>query len=262
MTVFGHEMKRGRLALIIWTIGIASMIIVCMVLYPEMKKQMDGVSEMFSNMGGFTAAFGMDQVNFGEVMGFYAVECGNILGLGGAFYAALLGITALSKEEKDHTAEFLLTHPISRLQITMEKWGACVMQLLLMNGIIAAVSVASFAAIGEEMEGKAFWLLHLAFLMMQLEVMSVCFGISAFLKGSAMGTGIGIATILYFLNIIRNISDKAEGLKYVTPFAYADASDIVAEAAVDEKLLMIGILYGIVGILVAILYYRKKDISV
>ena len=135
-------------------------------------------------------------------------------------------------------------------------------QIVLMNGIVVAISVASFAAIGEEMEGKAFWLLHLAFLMMQLEVMSVCFGISAFLKGSAMGTGIGIATILYFLNIIRNISDKAEGLKYVTPFAYADASDIVADAAVDEKLLMIGILYGIVGLLVAILYYRKKDISV
>lgn len=262
MTVFGHEMKRGRTALLIWTFGIASMIIICMVLYPEMKKQMDGVTEMFSNMGGFTAAFGMDQVNFGEVMGFYAVECGNILGLGGAFYAALLGITALSKEEKDHTAEFLLTHPISRIQITLEKWGACTLQLLIMNGIIVAVSAASFVAIEEEMGGKAFWLLHLAFFVMQLEVMSVCFGISAFLRGSAMGTGIGIATILYFLNIIRNISEEAEGLKYITPFAYADASDIVADVAVDEKLLVLGIIYGIIGLLAAILYYQKKDIHV
>ena len=262
MTLFKHEMRQARLSVIIWTASIGFLMAICILMFPEMKGEMDSVSDMFASMGSFSAAFGMDRINFGSLDGFYAIECGNILGLGGAFYAALLGITALSKEEKDHTAEFLLTHPISRLQITMEKWGACVMQLLLMNGIIAAVSVASFAAIGEEMQGKTFWLLHLAFLVMQLEVMSVCFGISAFLKGSAMGTGIGIATILYFLNIIRNISDKAEGLKYVTPFAYADASDIVAEAAVDEKLLMIGILYGIVGILVAILYYRKKDISV
>lgn len=262
MILFRHEMKRGRLAFLIWTLGIASMIIVCMVLYPEMKQQMDEVTEMFSNMGGFTAAFGMDQVNFGEVMGFYAVECGNILGLGGAFYAALLGIMALSKEEKEHTAEFLLTHPVSRLQIVVEKWLACIVQLLLMNGIIVAISVASFTAIGEDMEGKAFVILHLAFLVMQLEIMSVCFGISAFIRGSGMGAGIGLATVLYFLNIIRNISEKAEGLKYVTPFAYADASDIVADVAVDEKLLMLGVLYGVIGVLVALIYYRKKDISV
>ena len=262
MILFRHEMKRGRLAFLIWTLGIASMIIVCMVLYPEMKQQMDEVTEMFSNMGGFTAAFGMDQVNFGEVMGFYAVECGNILGLGGAFYAALLGIMALSKEEKEHTAEFLLTHPVSLLQIVVEKWLACIVQLLLMNGIIVAISVASFTAIGEDMEGKAFVILHLAFLVMQLEIMSVCFGISAFIRGSGMGAGIGLATVLYFLNIIRNISEKAEGLKYVTPFAYADASDIVADVAVDEKLLMLGVLYGVIGVLAALIYYRKKDISV
>ena len=262
MILFRHEMKRGRLAFLIWTLGIASMIIVCMVLYPEMKQQMDEVTEMFSNMGGFTAAFGMDQVNFGEVMGFYAVECGNILGLGGAFYAALLGIMALSKEEKEHTAEFLLTHPVSRLQIVVEKWLACIVQLLLMNGIIVAISVASFTAIGEDMEGKAFVILHLAFLVMQLEIMSVCFGISSFIRGSGMGAGIGLATVLYFLNIIRNISEKAEGLKYVTPFAYADASDIVADVAVDEKLLMLGVLYGVIGVLAALIYYRKKDISV
>ena len=262
MILFRHEMKRGRLAFLIWTLGIASMIIVCMVLYPEMKQQMDEVTEMFSNMGGFTAAFGMDQVNFGEIMGFYAVECGNILGLGGAFYAALLGIMALSKEEKEHTAEFLLTHPVSRLQIVVEKWLACIVQLLLMNGIIVAISVASFAAIGEDMEGKAFAILHLAFLVMQLEIMSVCFGISAFIRGSGMGAGIGLATVLYFLNIICNISEKAEGLKYVTPFAYADASDIVADVAVDEKLLMLGVVYGVIGVLAALIYYRKKDISV
>ena len=50
---------------------------------------MDSVSDMFSSMGSFTAAFGMDKISFGNVMGFYGIECGNILGLGGAFFAGL-----------------------------------------------------------------------------------------------------------------------------------------------------------------------------
>jgi ABC-2 type transport system permease protein len=53
-------------------------------------------------------SFGMDKLNFGEFMGYFGIECGNVLGLGGALFAALAGISALAKEEKDRTAEFLL----------------------------------------------------------------------------------------------------------------------------------------------------------
>ena len=57
---------------------------------------MEGIQNVFASMGAFTAAFGMDRLNFGSLVGFYAVECGNILGLGGAFYASLCGIHMLS----------------------------------------------------------------------------------------------------------------------------------------------------------------------
>ena len=61
-------------------------------MFPEMKGQMDEMNEMFGSMGSFTEAFGMDKVSFGTLTGFYAVECGNILGLGGAFFASLTSV--------------------------------------------------------------------------------------------------------------------------------------------------------------------------
>lgn len=67
---------------------------------------MDEIGAVFAQMGGFSQAFGMDRLNFGEFLGFFSIECGNMLGLGGAFFAALCGISALSKEEREHTAEF------------------------------------------------------------------------------------------------------------------------------------------------------------
>ena len=261
MTVFWHEIKRGKTAFLIWTGMIAFLILICMVLYPEMKTQMESVSEMFANMGSFTAAFGMDQVNFGEVMGFYAVEGGNIMGLGGAFFAALLGTAALSKEEKEHTAEFLFVRPVGRIWICIQKWLAAAAEILAMNLAVMAVSAVCFWVIGEEMDGKAFILLHGAFIVMQLEILGVCFGISAFLKGGAMGAGLGLAAVLYFLNIIRNISEQAEWLKYVTPFAYGEASDIVSKVSLDWPLIALGVLYGALGILAALLHYKKKDLS-
>ena len=139
MTIFMHELKQNRKSLIIWTVAIAFLLATCIFLFPEMKGEMDSVSEVFSSMGGFSEAFGMDKVSFGTLTGFYSVECGNILGLGGAFFAAFAAVTILAKEEKDHTGEFLLTHPVGRCGILTGKLIAVLVQLAVLNIIIYLV---------------------------------------------------------------------------------------------------------------------------
>lgn len=261
MTLLRHELKQGRNSLIIWTAAIGFLLAVCVFLFPEMKGEMNEVSEMFSSMGGFTEAFGMDQVDFGTLPGFYAVECGNILGLGGAFFAALCGISALAKEEKEHTAEFLLTHPVGRMRILTEKLLAVLAELILLNGVIFLLAVASIGAIKEPIPWKAVLLLHLAYFLLQVEVAAICFGISAFIRRGSLGVGLGIAAVFYFLNIIANISRNAEFLKYITPFGYAEGSDIVANVNLDTKLVLIGMVFGALGIIAAYWKYNRKDIA-
>ena len=260
MTLIKHEMKQGRLALAIWTISIAFLIVICVLLFPEMESQMNEVNDMFASMGSFTAAFGMDRLNFGTLVGFYAVEGGNIMGLGGAFFASLLAIMVLSKEEKDHTAEFLLSHPVSRIQVITEKLLAVLLQIILLNVIVWALSVASIAAIGEEVPWKELNLLHLSYFLMQLELAGICFGISAFIRKGSAGIGLGIAAIMYFLNIIANITEKAEFLKYITPFGYTGGADIVDNGTMDTKLVLIGMVYALIGIAAAYWNYNRKDI--
>ena len=261
MTIVKHELKQGRNSLLIWTLSIAFLMITSVMLFPEMKGEMDNVSDMFASMGSFSEAFGMEKLNFGTLTGFYAVECGNILGLGGAFFAALAGITALAKEEKEGTAEFLLSHPIGRSRIISEKLIAIFLQLVLMNLTIWVLSIASIAAIGEKIPWCEISLLHLAFFLLQIEIAGICFGISAFLRRGSLGIGLGIAILLYFLNIIANISDSALFLKYITPFGYAEGADIMTNLCLDAKLVCLGMLYAAAGISAAYLRYTTKDIA-
>lgn len=260
MTIVKHELRQGKMAFFIWTASIGFLMAVCIFLFPEMKGEMDGISDMFASMGSFTAAFGMDRLNFGTLIGFYAVECGNILGLGGAFYAAFCAVSILSKEEKDRTAEFLLTHPVSRKRIVTEKLIAVLIQITVMNLIIYALSVGSIAIIGEEIPWKELNLLHLAYYLLQIELGGICFGISAFLRKGSVGAGLGIATGMYFLNLIANIAEVADFLKYITPFGYAEGADIVTDGCLDGKMVAIGMTIAAVGILLAYLQYCKKDI--
>lgn len=260
MTLVRHELRQGKTSLLIWTASIGFLLAICIFLFPEMKGQIDNVNNIFSSMGSFTEAFGMDRLNFGTLIGFYAVECGNILGLGGAFYAALCAVSILSKEEKDKTAEFLLTHPVGRKRIITEKLIAVLIQITVLNIIIYALSVGSIAAVDETVPLKEISLLHLAYYLLQLELSGICFGISAFLRKGSAGLGLGIATVMYFLNLIANIADVAAFLKYITPFGYCEGADIVSNGRLNGVMVSVGAVIGIAGIIIAYLKYTKKDI--
>ncbi|MBR4955748.1 MAG: ABC transporter permease subunit, partial [Clostridia bacterium] len=229
-------------------------------IYPEMAPQMNEIGDMFADMGSFTAAFGMDQINFGEFWGYFAVECGNVLGLGGALFAAMTGIAALSKEQKDKTAEFLLTHPVSRSRVTANKLAAVAAQIIAVNVAVMVVAALSVTVIGESIRLREFSLLFLAYLLMQIEIGCITFGISAFLSGGGMGVGIGIAIGFYFVNILSNLTSELEVLKYLTPFAYADGAYIVSNVSLQPEYLVSGALFAAAGIIAAFAKYTKKDI--
>ena len=221
---------------------------------------MGDVSAMFAEMGSFSAAFGMDRLNFGEFMGFFGVECGNVLGLGGAFFSALLGISILSKEEKEQTAEFLLTHPVSRRKVVVRKYISIILQILLLNIVVVAVTILSVQVIGESADTRPLFLLFLAYLILQVEIASICFGISAFLSHGGAGVGLGMAALLYFLNIIANLTEDAEFLKYITPFGYTEGADIIAEECLNMEYLSVGLVFTVIGISAGFYRYCKKDI--
>lgn len=262
MTLFFHELKRDRVRLIVWTAAIAFMLMISIIIYPQMTSQMDEMGQMFSEMGGFSEAFNMDKVNFGEFRGYFAVECGNVLGLGGAFFAALLGISALAKEERDHTAEFLLTHPVSREYVVAQKLAAVLFEVLVLNLAVALGAVIAALAIGQEIDGKLFFTIFLGYFIMQVEIACVMFGVSAFLRGGGgVGIGLGAAFVLYFMNILANLTDKAEFLCYITPFSYADGTAIVSSGGIEVKYMIPGIIFALAGVAAAFIKYGKKDIK-
>ncbi len=261
MTLVRHELRQGWKSFAVWTATIGFFVLICVFLFPEMKSEMEGISNLFASMGAFTAAFGMDQLNFGTLTGFYAVECGNILGIGGAFFAAMTAAGILAKEEKERTAEFLLTHPVSRTRILTEKLSSVILQIVGMNVIVYGVAIGSMVLVGEEVPWKEVTLLHLAYFLLQLELAGICFGISAYLRKGSLGIGLGLAAMMYFLNLIANISDKAEFLKYITPFGYAEGSDIVSKGCLNGSMLLVGMLFMVLGIAAGYFRYCRKDIA-
>ena len=260
MTVFLQELRRNRLALLIWSGAIAVMLVITVVIFPEMKPQMSEMEDMLANMGSLSDAFGMSNMSFARFTDYFATECGNVLGLGGAIFAAILGVGMLGKEEREHTAEFLYTHPLSRTRIVLEKLLALVAQVVILNAVVAGASMIATAAIGEEVDWGVMVLMFVAYLLLELEIAFLCFCVSAFLK-NGMGAGLGIAIGLYFLNILANLTEDAKPLKYLTPFAFAEGSYIIENHALKAEYLAVGAGLSVIAVAAAFLRYHKKDLG-
>ncbi len=95
---------------------------------------------------------------------------------------------------------------------------------------------------------------------MQVELACICFGISAFLRRSSVGIGLGLAAISYFLNILGNLSENARFLKWLTPFGYTEAADIMTDLRLDTGMIALGMVFALLGVAAAYWKYTKKDI--
>lgn len=260
MTIFRKELRTNAASFLLWAAVLGGLMAVCMALYPSMSDAVGDVSALFANMGDFSAAFGLNSLEFGTVLGFYGTECGNILGLGGAFFAALTAVGLLAGEEGGHTAEFLLTHPVSRLRAAGEKLAALAVLVAGLNLICFACGAGGVLAAGEDADWAKLLQFHGAQLLMQLEIGGLGFALSAALRRGGFGLAIGLAAGMYFLNIVANLDEDLKILGWVTPYYYADAARVFNGEALATQILA-GCCLMVLAVLFAFRRYESKDIA-
>ena len=262
MTLYQHELKMNRVSFVIWLVGVLAMSAGCIFLFPLIDESMADMADAFASMGGFSAAFGMDKLPITTLEGFFGTEIGTIFALGSGMFAALLGISALSKEESSHTAEFLHTLTLGRCGIVTGKLLAILTYIALFDVIAFGVFTGSAALIGESLDMKSLVGYVCAQFIAQTELASVCLALSALSRKSSLGVGLGTALVLYVLDIIARITEQADFLRYVTPFSFSNATDVfVNKGAIETVPLCIGLAVTVCSIVAAYAVYRRRDIA-
>lgn len=261
MTVWKHELKMNKKALIIWTLCVGLMCFGCILMYTSLENSLQDMADMYSNMGALSVAMGMDKMSLATLVGFYATEILMLHGLGGAMFAAIIGTGMLSKEEAGHTSEFLYVLPVGRNSIVLQKYLALLCNIFIFNLVCMLSYVISFLMMGEEIPGKEMMLSSFSQLLMQIEIGTICFSISAFVRKNLLGAGLGIVIFFFAADMMCRIIPAIENIKYVSPFYYANGADIFTNMGIDS--VMIGIGVGIIAIALSLgcWKYHKKDLA-
>lgn len=265
MNILRRELKANRRSLIIWSSILALLSLLMMALYPSFSDSPDKTTELLSLFPEeFLKAFGADKLNMGEPIGWFALETYFMIILFGSMFAAIIGSSMLSKEEDEKTIEFLLAKPVTRNHVVTGKLLALLICLVVFNAVVGIVTFIGFEAFAGDYSRMELLRLIAAPFLAHLCYAGIGFLLSLFLtrRKSTYSVSIGIVLMTYFLGVIADLSEKVEFLRYLSPFYYMDASDIVSGGRINPLYTLI--LLGVSALAVGATYflYNRRDITI
>lgn len=265
MNLYITELKQNLKTLIYYSIGVAVLIGAGLGKGSGMMADSEGASVI---IGAFPksalAVFGMYGMDISTLDGFYGILFFYFVVIA-LIYAAFLGASLFSKEEVDHTSEFLYVKPLSRASIFITKFLVAITLLFALtafNGILSQV-VANALNLGNITSliisaSSAIFLVELMILAMGM--MFACV-LKQAKRAGAIASFVVIAS--YIFSVIIDIAGNINFLSYLTPTRYIDIVNMVNTGGQWNPGLMIcnGVLL-IIFTIVAFIGFKNRDMNI
>ena len=230
MDIIKREFKANLKVLVIWSISYAVMMGIASVEFSTYQGQADLVNEFLEALPeALKQAFSMNELRLDVPEGYFGYLAGFII-LASCIYAALLGAQILSREINKRTAETTFTLPVTRSRIISMKLVVAVINCIILDIVTFAGTMVAFGRYdvsADFVTGVAVFML----IVLLLQLLFLGFGLftSVLLKHHKRAGSIvaSIAVGTYFLSFIAKINEDTAFLKYLTPFEYFPAPDVI-----------------------------------
>ena len=259
-----RELKVNFKSFLIWMLVLIIMFGFVYIIYPfiisdETMKSIDDFVKVLPPE--VTKAFNMDMSSIATAYGWLKSEGFMFLLLITGFYSAYLGSTILLKEEKDKTIEYLYSLPVKRSKIVLNKIIVALLYIIAMVLIIGIFNYIALLLLGK-FDQKQFLLLSITPLFSAIPLFSINLFISTLFKRNkkTIGFSIGLVFIFYILNVLSEISEKSEGLKYLSIYTLSDIRNVITNVKINPVLILVSLLISIVFITASFIKYQRKEL--
>ena len=252
-TLYLREMKKSLKMLLIFAMILTMYVAIIISMYdPKMMETLDNFYEI---MPEIMSAVGMT-AGANSLLGF-------ILLVFPMVFAILRGNGLISKYTDSGAMAVLVASPVKRKSIVITQLSVLVSGVLLLIGYATGLElvVANMQFPGELAAGELLKL-NSGLLALQLFIAGICFLSSCLFSETkySIAFGAGIPALMYILQMLANVGEKAEKIKYLTFFTLFDANGIIAGeggAFTGSILLLIG---AVALFITSVFVFDKKDL--
>lgn len=262
--MFKRELKVNLKNFIIWTTILVGIFLVVFLVYPSLtsNENIQMLNEMLTMFPEeMIKAFNMDISSIDTAFGWMKTEGFTFVLLVTGIFSGILGANILLKEESDKTIEYLNSLPVTRKSIAISKILCGAFYIVLMILVIGVFNFIGLS-LSEEFDKKAYIALSITPLFSSLTIFSICLFLSTFTHKTkkTLGISLGIVFASYFLNIISELGESTEFLKYVSIFTLADVRNVIIERAINPVMVVATALLVVGFIALTIIRYERKEL--
>ena len=262
--MFKREMKINFKNFIIWTSILIALFLVVFLMYPSIIKSdsmqmMDEMMNMFPEE--MLKAFNMDISSIDSAFGWLKTEGFVFVLFITGIYSGILGSNILLKEESDKTIEYLNSVPVTRKKIVISKILCGIIYIILMVAILGIFNFIGLTLSGN-FDRKSYILLSITPIFSSIVIFAVCLFLSTFTHKTkkTIGVSLGIVFASYFLNIISEIGESTEFLKYISIFTLADIRNVILDVAINPLMVAISVGITVIFMISTVIHYNKKEL--
>jgi ABC-2 type transport system permease protein len=230
------------------------------VLYPTYSKTFD-LSSMLAKLGPAAKLLGGSDAS--TLVGFLHIELFSMIlpALMVAFAAGLAsGFTA--GEESRGTIDVLLSYPVSRRRVVLQKWVAVMLGCAVAAGVVWVFAVAGAAASASPLPAD-----HLVAALVMLVLFGLAFGALALAisagtgnRGAAVGISVAVMVVMYLVDALAAIVDGLNAVRPLSLFRYYMGSDPLTNGLnlADAAVLAVvaAVLLG-----VSVILFERRDLA-
>jgi ABC-2 type transport system permease protein len=263
MNIYVHEFKSGLRSVIIWAIAIIVVMSLFMSVFSSFAADAELLNEMMSQFPKeLLAAFGMTGLDLSQVLGYFTFAI-LFVQVMVAVQAANYGFGLVSIEERELTADFLLTRPVSRPKILTSKLLAALTGLAITNIVVwvSAFVLLPIFSDGRPYDTGTLVLLLLTVTFIQLFFLTVALVISLFMRKIRNVTPFTMALVfgLYVISAFSNMLGEMP-LEDISPFKHFDGNYIVVNGSYNTPLIYLSFALIVISVVGSYLLYVRRDI--
>lgn len=268
-TILLHELKLSKKVLIIWCIVMLVTILYGLAEYPMVAQNADSIMSSMNSMPRIVVImFGMEGISFNTSLDYHLIMLYWICLI--AFtHAVYVGVTVLSRDERDKTFEYIYSKPYKRNEIINAKIMVGIFNLLVMAFVSWICSIFTLVFI----DGTAMGTINgkliiglvtitiIGMILTQLVFFSIGLLFAAVFKthNSAMKSGFLYILLTYAISVVIEYVGNIEQLNFLTPFRYFTGIEMVNNG-INIIYVLIGAVVISISIYLTYAFYNKKDL--
>jgi ABC-2 type transport system permease protein len=263
MSIVWTELRRRRMYLLWWSIGIILLVGITVLAYGSVRDQAAELNKAFGNLSSSIGSFVGSSDMFSPV-GYMNSQLYYItLPILFILLSVTLASSLLNKEEGHHTLELLLSRPISRTQVLVAKALTAGAVLAILSAVTALTIIACSQAVHIDIPVG-----NLLLATVGMALFSGAFGAIAFMlfaastitRRVALPVAILVSFGGYILSSLGGMVDSLAWAAKLFPYHYYDSSAMLGGHIPRGLVTYLGIIY-IVALVIAIAGFRRRDIE-